>query len=507
VLQRPPETTTQNGQTTLEAAWRSEINCDQTDSAFQGISNITASTLRSHSYRAVIVAVFIISLAAGLILSFWPGIMTWDAITQLDQATRDYLEDWHPPVMAWIWRQFIPLLPGPAPMFLLQLLLYSAGFALTAGWALARKRYGLAIALATGSLSPITIGLMAAVLKDCLMLGALLAATGLFLWSEHDRRQWTRTMSMILLLFASTLRFNAFLACFPIATALMPDAFRRTRARLIATALAAIAALLLAMPLANRLLNAQPSGVELSLIIFDLGGITEHSGADAFPPLKVGDAVAANHHCYSSDKWDYYSSWSTRPCAITFDNVRASFEASDTNPIAFWIRAIVAHPIAYIEHRLDHLNINTLFLIRMPLTSSVPKQIPNIWNYSVRPNVVQGIVDKAAWLHANTPLGWPICWLALAVSTLMVGHRLPSRGVIVPIASSALAYGLGYAVLSVSSEIRYHLWTMAGTWIAAAIAMSDIWNGASVKRRQLYYAATPVLMITALATLWHFVPA
>lgn len=434
--------------------------------------------------------------------------MTWDAITQLDQATGGFLEDWHPPVMAWIWRQFIPILAGPGPMFLLQLLLYSAGFALIAGWALARKRYGLSIALAAGSISPITIGLMAAVLKDCLMLGALLAATGLFLWSEQHHRHWgTRAAAIILLLFASTLRFNAFLACFPIATALMPHLFRRTRTRLIATALAAIAASLLAMPVSNRLLNAEPSGVELSLIIFDLGGITEHSGENVFPPLGVADVVATNHHCYGSDKWDYYSSWSTRPCALTFDKVRASFESSGTHPIAFWIRAIVVHPIAYLEHRLDHLNINTLFLIRFPLTSSVPQQIPNIWNYSVQPNFAQAIVDKAAMVHANTPLGWPVCWLALAVSTLLIGHRLPSKGLIVPIASSALAYGLGYAVLSVSTEIRYHLWTMAGTWIAAAIAMSDIWNGASVERRQLYCAAAPAVIITALATLWHFVPA
>jgi hypothetical protein len=490
----------------LKETWLSEIGCDQTDGAFQGVSNITASTPRSRSHRAVIVVILSIFLATGLVLSFWPGIMTWDAITQYDQASGGYLEDWHPPVMAWIWRQFIPLLPGPGSMFLLQLLFYSAGFTLIAGWALARKRYGLAIALAAGALSPITMGLMAAVLKDCLMLGALLAATGLFLWSGHDRRRWTRAISIILLLFASTLRFNAFLACFPIATALMPHAVRRTRARLAATALAAMAASLLATPLANRLLNAQPSGVELSLIIFDLGGITERSGVNAFPPLRVNDPVAANHHCYGSDKWDYYSSWSTRPCAITFDKVQASFEASGTNPIAFWVGAIVAHPIAYFEHRLDHLNINALFLIRFPLTSSVPKQIPNIWNYSVQPNFAQAIVDKATLIHANTPLGWPVCWLALAVSTLVIGYHLPSKGLIVPIASSALAYGLGYAVLSVSSEFRYHLWTMAGTWIAATITMSDIWNGASVGRRRIYSAAAPLVIITALATLWRVAP-
>jgi hypothetical protein len=62
---------------------------------------------------------------------------------------------------------------------------------------------------------------------------------------------------------------------------------------------AATVALMAPMPIANHVLGAERSGVELSLVFLDLGGITEHSGRNAFPPLPVTYPVAANHRCYS----------------------------------------------------------------------------------------------------------------------------------------------------------------------------------------------------------------
>jgi hypothetical protein len=146
--------------------------------------------------------------------------------------------------------------------------------------------------------------------------------------------------------------------------------------------------------------------------------------------------------------------------------------------------------------------------MHMPVESPVAVQsTPNIWNFRVQPNRAQQLVEQAALIGAHTPLGWPACWLALALFTLMVGHRLPSKGLIVPIACSALFYGLGYAVCSVSSEFRYHLWTTTGTMIAATIAIDDIRNGASIRRTQLYYAATPLIMVVTLAMVWRIIPA
>src|SRR5260221_13697898 len=86
-----------------------------------------------------IVILAIIALGFGLVAyAYWPGVMIDDARWQYQQAVDNAYEDWHPPLMAWVWRRLAFIVPGPAPMLLLQLLLYWAGIALIAWWAYRR---------------------------------------------------------------------------------------------------------------------------------------------------------------------------------------------------------------------------------------------------------------------------------------------------------------------------------------------------------------------------------
>ena len=369
-------------------------------------------------------------LAATLTASaYWPGLMTWDAIRQYGQALDGNFDDWHPPVMEWLWRQLIPIHTGPPPMLILQLALYWGGFALFAGWALREGRRGLAVALAACGLMPLAMALMGAVLKDCLMAGALLSAAGLYVWSVHEtrpgRQWWLRAPAIALLLFAATLRFNAFTAALPLFVALLPVAWRTGPLRLALSSIVATALLMAAMPLANRLIGAAPSGVELSQIIFDLGGITEESGADVFPKMGVADPVAVNHHCYSPVKWDPYSFWVDPLCPLGFDPMKAAVKEQGIKPYRLWAGAILAHPIAYAEHRLRHFNINARFLVHGEVERPVQAEsAPNDWNYKVTPNPILSAIDWMALASAKTPLGWPIAWIALALGILLLSPTL-----------------------------------------------------------------------------------
>jgi len=438
-------------------------------------------------FRRGIVAIAVLlalALAAAVQLAaYWPGIMYWDAVRQYGQAVSGNFDDWHPPAMEWLWRRLIAVQPGPAPMLLLQAGLYWLGFGLLAARALAVGRWRSAVLIVLSALLPFALATLGSVLKDSLMAGALLAAAGFAAWAGRDGRWHLRIPAILLLLFAATLRFNALLAALPLLVAVLPEDWRRTPTRIVAGTIVAAVVLAAALPLANRATGARPSGVALSLVIFDLGGITEQARVDAFPALAVANPVKVNHHCYNPVRWDSYAWWVAEPCPIGFANVRDAFMAHHQSPYLFWLEAIGTHPLAYAEHRLRHANENLRFIIGHDVERPVqPQSAANDWSFRIAQNPLQRTLDWLAVQTCRTPLGWPICWIALAVGLLWAG-----RGVVgaMPLALSAALYGGGYLVLSVASDLRYHLWTMLATGLAFAVVAD------AVPARRLLLAMVP----------------
>ena len=444
-------------------------------------------------------------LAGGIAISllYWPGLVTYDGLRQYDQALSGQFDDWHPPMMDWIWRWLIPVWPGPAPMLMLQLLLYGGGIAGLAVWALRQRRGGLAIALCATTLLPLSAALMGEVLKDCLMAGALTAAASLALFGLGTGRRSLRVMAGLLIVFAATLRFNAFLAGVPLLLVVAGPRCWASWWRLGLTALVGTVVLLGAMPVANRVLGAAHSDVELSLVIFDLGGITHNSGVDVFPPMGRADAAKVIGACYSPVKWDTYSWWVDPLCPINFEDVRKAFHAQGLSPYGYLARQIVAHPVAYAQHRLAHWNLATRFLVRDAVDRAVQRQsAPNERGFAVSNGPLLDRVDGVAMAAGLGPLGWPCCTIALALGLVLASGSLAQRLAIRMLAGSALLYGLGYAVFSVAAELRYYLWTMIATALALVIALGDMAALApGVRRRPALIAFAPltVIMLTAMA--------
>ena len=433
-------------------------------------------------------------------IAYWPGMMTWDSIRQYDQALSGEFDDWHPPAMEWLWRRFLPVVQGPPPMLLIQLGLYWGGVAAMIVSIIGQRRRRLAVMIAAGAMMPLFVVLMATIIKDSLMASLLVMASAILI-AVPARGGWGwRVVALVLIVAAATLRFNALPACLPLAVALLPAGWRATPARFLGATIACALVIAAALPLANRAVGAESSGVGLSLVIFDLGGITERTGVDQFPPIPgVTNPVAVNHTCYKPIRWDSYSWWTAQPCPMGFDQVRAAFAKSGESPYRHWIAAIAAHPIAYAGHRLAHFNINSRFLvhdrIERPVGDTIP---PNDWGFHLTPNPLLKMFDRAARWAGATPLGWPICWMALALGLLVVAPGLPSRRLIVPFALSGLLYGLGYLPASVAVELRYHLWTMIGTGLALAFVADDLMAGATLTRRRVLWASAPFVVVVVL---------
>lgn len=439
------------------------------------------------------------ALAAAILTAsaYWPGLMTWDPGRQYREALSGVIDDWHPPVMQWIWQRFIPLHPGPIPMLLFQLALYWGGLTLLALAIRARGRPGLAWALLACGLWPFGLALTGMILKDCEMAGALLIALGLLVVRQDRGSRLAAIGGVAMLLFAAMLRFNAFTACLPLLIALLPRAWWSTKPRLLLSAILGTVALMAAMPVANRLIGAQPSGVELSLVIFDLGGITEHGGGDVFPAaLAMPDAIAVNHRCYRPDKWDSYSDWVDPECPLGFSAWNEKVDAAAVRPYPTLARAILTHPIAWAEHRLTHFAYNTRIL---PLADAVERPVPketapNEWGFHINPNAATRLLDALALATAHTPIGWPITWIGLALGAFLASWGLPSARLTAPIALSGFLYGLGYLVFSVASELRYHLWTALAALIATMLVLGD---PEARTGNRLIRGAIPVLIAVA----------
>ena len=427
------------------------------------------------SQGPVLISYLIVGTAALIHLAAaWPGILVWDSIRQYSQALSGHYDDWHPPAINWLWRQASRALSGPAPLLLLQIAFYWGGFGLLARAALRHGRPLLAAVIIVIAFMPIWLVLAGTILKDSLMAGSLLMAAGLL--AGGDAIGGVRRFAILLLLVvASALRFNAVAAVIPLGLAALPGPATNGRLRTAVSAGVIALASLSIIPIANRLLEARSTGVEQSLIVYDLAGITRFSRTSAFPPLPgVRNPVSVNDKCYDPVSWDRYAWWGPRPCVIQFDAVRASFARQRIDPRRWWLRQVMAHPAAYAEHRLAHYRRNIRLAVGDELLPGLSFQSdPNPWGFSVSPNALARATERVAARLLANPAGWPVTWIVFGIIALIVWPRGRIGGIARPLLASGLLYAGSFLPLSVASEVRYHLWTMIAIAIGGVFALSE----------------------------------
>ncbi|KTF69885.1 hypothetical protein ATB93_06970 [Sphingomonas sp. WG] len=448
--------------------------------------------------KAVSAMVIAALLAAITLFFFWPGVASYDSLVQYRQLLDGRYDDWHPPAMARLWALFHGAgWQGQAPMFALQLLLYWSGLALFAG-ALARAGRSLAaLAVLLFGLWPPVLGWQIAVLKDGQMVGALVAALGVASWWRlGDRRLpiWAAALVLILLGYATLVRFNAAFATIPLAFGLL-GGWRWERPWLQgAVVLAATAAVLfLLAPINHRLLEARPSGVERSLPLFDLGGIVHHAGPTAVPqvPARLWRRAEVRG-CLTPILWDPLGD--DEACGYILTTLQRTAPRGELRDA--WLAAIAAHPLAYAQHRIAHWNSEMRLWTPaiMPGTGPLSGSEPNRLGLASPAKRITGFQKLGATL-AESAAGAPILWFAIALGVLFC--TWPARsgpgGVAVSLALSALLAELAFGVVGVASDYRYHCWSMLATGLAVLAAA-----GARVSPRRVLAVLAGVAVVAAI---------
>jgi hypothetical protein len=425
-----------------------------------------------------------IALAATLAV-FWPGAPLYDSLEQYKQAVTGNFADWHPPIMAWLWGVLARVWPGTAPMLVLQLALYWLGIGLLAA-ALARGgRKGAGWAALLLALGPILSCWMGTILKDAQMTGAATAAVGIAAWhplAGRPRPLWAAAAALLLLAYATLVRANAAFATVPLGLALLGWGGLRRGGSRAAACIAVILAVLVLAPLVNqRLLGARREGPENSLLLYDIAGTSIRSGTDSARLPAARWRALSEASCYSSFEWDAFSE--PGRCKIV-----PGLAAEPATPPLYgpWLRTVAAHPLAYAAHRLAHFNMTMRFIVPgdEPHAVAPVDPEPNRLGLGGAPSEVERTFQEIGNGWAALPVAWPAFWLALALAGLWASRSAAvgaQRDVAQALLLSAALAGLSYAMVSVASDIRYHLWTI----LASGVGLTLLWTAGGIRRPQL----------------------
>jgi len=423
----------------------------------------------------------------------WPGIAQYDSVEQFRQVLSGHYDDWHPPAMARLWSLFHLVGGGAGPMMAAQLLCYWVGLGLLAA-ALAQRgaRLPAILILAIGAL-PGFATWQWSVLKDVQMVAAMLAAVGTVGWWRLRGRRvpWMAwTIAGVLLIYATLVRANALFATVPLAVMMWPH--RRWPIRL-GLAAAGAAAVLALTPLINAdLFGATPSGVAATEPLFDLAAIAVRTGdAEATGIAPAGIVALRRGHCVKTYFWDPLGN---DPCAQAVEDLTARPVGQMYQLLA---GAAIRHPVAYAEHRLAHFNMTERWLVGRGLIDGWPP-------LGSQPNTIGlGNPGQGAsfWINAtrplaDTPLGWPVVWLAVALIGLVEASRRaasPARDLACALLVSAISLEVSFMAISIAADLRYHLWPM----IAAALGVVLLWSEARPARQILVVGGGALLLVIA----------
>ncbi len=388
---------------------------------------------------------------------FYPGVMTYDAWYVHSYIADGPANDWQSPLMTALWAVIDPLAPGAASMFVLIAAMYWASFAILA-LALARRSAWLGPAALVLGLTPPAFVFVGIIWRDIMLASAWLLAAALAFLVANRRGPWrfaAQALALALLCFGFLLRPNALFAA-PILAAYVvwPERFDFKRAALLYVP--AAGALALMVPLVYyQLLGARHANPLHAIFVFDLAGITHFTGENQFPVTWSPDEDAMlTGPCYQPTDWDNY--WTRQPCLFVMKKLDEEKIFGSPALTAAWLRAVVTHPLAYLQHRFavtgNFLFARTLTMFTVDIAH--PDQTvfaDNAWFMALK-----SLNDRLA----ATPLFRAGTWFALCIVWAVVGWRrraTPSGAFLLGACGSAVVYMATFIPVGVAGDFRYAL--------------------------------------------------
>ncbi len=424
--------------------------------------------------RGRLMAVGLTAAGFGLtLLIFYPGIMTYDAKFVYEDIAKHTLGDWQSPAMTVLWALIDPIAPGPASMFLLAATAYWLAFGLL-GFTLAGRSAGLGALPPLLALLPPAFVLVGVLWRDVLFAVTWLLAVVLT-FAVTDRSPRVRVPIQILAFalcgLGVLLRPNSIIAAPLLAIYIVwPLQMRWKRtAILFVPAIAAFFGLV--QLIYYGALGATRQHPLQSIMIFDLGGISHFTKENQFPVMwNERDTALLLNGCYRPTEWDLY--WRLEPCKFVMHKIETEEKLFGTPAIPqAWARAVVQHPIAYLEHRAGFM---WNFLSGPNLTMWVANiEKPNEAVFPERPAfavlmVVHDVLKPTVFFRAGF---WLLaCFLILALAWRR--RHTPEGAFAIAACGSASLYVLTFFSVGVASDFRYGYWAVLASIVGLTALLS-----------------------------------
>ena len=404
---------------------------------------------------------------AGLFLgaAFWPGSMTNDSITQYGQALTRNFNDWHPPVMAWLWSFLLPLNNGPAPMLCFHLaMLLTACFIMSSD----KGRNGPQWAWLFIPLLPWISGISGAIWKDVGMTFSLFLGYALFQkvvsGGKNGFSRFLFTLSLWLFLYAMLVRFNAItmappLIYYPIRI-LRPECAKRKTFYMTCLCLLLLSCLtpfvyniLLGAKYSNPRSLMQIDEIAVTSVVAKKNLFSEVAEISRWPYEDLPRKQAA-----TAEGWNFYG--------------KAGAQLSSIQLMENWISVIVNYPLEYLQAKYILYRNFSAFPFKKRDDALMLEITENNNGFIRKGNMAEPILRK--YVKFFIMMRWPfvpLFWVPMAFWLFWAARNRENatKYEIRMLSGSAICYYLGYILVTPTPDYRFIYWTVLGTTTAALV--------------------------------------
>lgn len=390
--------------------------------------------------------------------AFYPGIMTPDTLDQLNQANSHTFNDWHPPMMAWLWSGLNLVFPSASGFLFLDLFLLWFGL-----FSIERSidhRFSPFVYLL--GVMPFVINLSGIVWKDVATAYVLMCAV-LFLLRP---KTYLNLAGFSLCIFIGIgIRYNSLFSCIPLIIGYfwLWFADRKpalSRVRVLGISVCFFAAQLVCLNLFNyQWLHTTRTTPQIVIMVDDLSYISTQVGKSLVPEIDL-DTVTRSTQVSMNDNVFRFNKF------LDYAAVKES-----------WKQAVRQYPFVYLKFRarvfLRFLGLS----LAPPFDLDVPSR--EFWLESSYQSQETNEVRREIGEYVRySAIQWPflftgIFWLCMATAVFCLGLAKTSHYRVATLAlSSSAILNLGsYVLVANAPYFRYYYWSVVATTLAVFLTV------------------------------------